>query len=213
MPARKIKTASRSITGAIPTLKNKQPAEYESALEGDLFCLLEFDQEVASFECQPVTIHYEDASHKTRRYTPDALVFYKDAQTKPMLVETKYRADLWANWPTLKPKFRAALDYAHSNGWRFKILTEVEIRTPALYNARFLLGYRYAEIDSNHVFLLQRTLHSLRIATVKETLIASSRDEWRQAQLLHALWFMAAGKLVGFDNTKRLGMDSEIWLS
>jgi TnsA-like endonuclease N terminal len=133
---------------------------YESRLEHDFMKLVEFDPCVSHYVEQPVRIEFTDATGSPRTYTPDILVSYHPNQdpaqnTKPLLVEIKYRKDLFKNWADLKPRFRAARRYAREQGWEFRIITEVEIRTPYLKNVLFLLGYRYlrssdATDEQNH---------------------------------------------------------------
>jgi len=45
-------------TGLFPSEKNEKTIEYESSIELDYFYLLEFDEDVVSYEEQPFSIHY-----------------------------------------------------------------------------------------------------------------------------------------------------------
>jgi hypothetical protein len=218
-PTRKIGLSNWSLTGKVGSTKNSRMHDFESSLERDLLITLEFDGFVESFCEQPVCIEYlHDGT--TRRYTPDVIVYYrKDVEAvkhlKPMLCEIKYRADLKEHWQELKPKYMAALRYASQQGWRFKILTEKEIRTEYQWNAKFLTSYRkpmVGEIDAGDFTLLLQTVEQLYHTTPKQVMMAAVRDEWKRAELLYVLWYMIANGFVKCDLSRKLTMDTEIWL-
>src|SRR3989454_591139 len=150
MPVRSIPQNSRSLTGKIIDSRRHTAVAFESALERDLYILLDFDPSVAHFEEQPVTIAYQDPVGVNRRYTPDVLVHYIPAlrgqwDPRSVLYEIKYRDDLRTHWHEYRAKFKAARRYARSQGWVFQLITEREIRTPYLKNAKFLRQYRDRE--------------------------------------------------------------------
>ncbi|MDQ3818146.1 MAG: Tn7 transposase TnsA N-terminal domain-containing protein, partial [Acidobacteriota bacterium] len=148
MPVRKIPLSGRSLTGRVARPGDDGSAEFESSLERDLYSLLVFDKRrYAGFEVQPVRIAFTDNQGRIRTYTPDVLIYFiADPVTghrpPPVLAEVKYRNDLFEQWKKLKPKFKAARAFSREQGWqRFRILTEVEIRTPYLANVKFLRGF------------------------------------------------------------------------
>jgi hypothetical protein len=133
MPIRKIPKNYRNVTGIAASGKAIGSAQFESTLERDFLALLEFSSDVEIFEVQPVKIEWYDNLGTPRSYTPDALVTFAPATGKqPWLCEIKYRADIKKHWDTLHPKFIKGISYAKRHGWRFRIITEVEIRTPYL---------------------------------------------------------------------------------
>jgi len=77
MPVRKIPKSYRSVTGLIVSKKNQRMSGFESSLERDSICLLEFDLNVDYYEEQPVTIDYIDREGKEHTYTPDVFVSYR----------------------------------------------------------------------------------------------------------------------------------------
>jgi hypothetical protein len=222
MPVRKILKNHRSLTGLVAATKRAGPgtsggmAGFESSLERDLLILLDFDPDVLSYEEQPVRIDYLDAEGRLRHYTPDVLVRWRgDAvpsrDRAPLLVEVKYRTDLKANGAVLKPRLKAARGYAHERGWTFRILTEVEIRTPYLSNARFLDSYRRLNGHGAMTDLFLQTLHQLHESD-PETLLAALRpDPQGRAELLPALWGLVAAGKVGVDLNLPLTMRSRLW--
>lgn len=64
------------------------------------------------------------------------------SDTRHVLYEVKYREELRRDWAKLRPRFRAAHRFARGHGWKFRLITDYEIRTPLLWNAKFLLPYR-----------------------------------------------------------------------
>lgn len=213
MPTRRIPKNYRNVTGVLASGKTDAPAQFESTLERDFYTVLEFAPEVAYYEVQPVSIAWHDG-HRSRRYTPDVLVDYREDLQPPrptMLCEVKYRSELRERWPELRPKFRSGVRYARRNGMRFKIITEVEIRTTYLANAKFLLPFRRAASDADHAAMLLDAMHELRQATPATLLAAVFRDEWHRAALLPSLWGLIASFRIGTDLHAPITMDSTIW--
>ena len=178
--------------------------------------LVDFDSEVLSYEGQPVRIDYLSADGKARHYTPDILVTYRQIPNSttlksPLLAEIKYRRDLFEHWQELKPKFRVARRYAKERGWNFKIITEVEIRTPYLKNVKFLRQYQRRPINLAGADLLLQKVSELR-STDPESLLASvCQDAHDRAHLLPTLWSLVAQRKIGADLNQPLMMRSLIW--
>lgn len=214
MPVRKIPTNRRSMTGLVASRKNERMTGFESTLERDFLLLLDFDRSVARYEEQPVRIEYVDAEGR-RAYTPDVLVYYQDApaasaDTRPVLCEVKYRDDLFANWKEYKPKIRAGRAHARGRGWRFRIITEREVRTPYLDNARFLRAYRRIEADNDDMGLLLDTLRWMGEADPEGVLAAIHHDRTRRAELLPTLWRLLADGHIAADLSQPLTMRTRI---
>ena len=156
MGVRKIQPNFRSITG----FHGASEQEFESSLEEDLMILLQFDAEVDYFESQPLVISYLDIAGRTHTYTPDVLVYYKPSTEKPpLLCEVKYRTDYREKLAELRPKFKAAFRFAKLNHMRFRVMTDREIRTTYLSNAKLLLRYRDIKVDPDHIGLLLDALN------------------------------------------------------
>jgi len=215
-PVRKIGTSHISLRGVLPSEKNNTINTFESSLERDYLKILEFDNLVHEYVEQPIEILYKDGEFE-RRYTPDVLIYYREdlkssSEYSPLLVEVKYRNDIKENWAELKPKFKAAISYAKQKGWRFKVLTEREIRTTYLENVKFLLPFKKKKIvDSNDSILLLDWIKKLDITTPDEILAAAARDRYKQAELLYSLWILVALEMIGCDLFIPLTMKSEIW--
>ncbi len=216
MPVRKIPKNYRSVTGLVASELNAKQTAFESTLERDFMLLVEFDPDVLSYEEQPVRIDYLSVDGQTRHYTPDILVTYHQASTStmlkpPLLVEIKYRRDLFERWQELKPKFRAARRYAKEQGWIFKIITEVEIRTPYLKNVKFLRQYQRRPIDLAGASLLLQKVSELRSTDPGSLLAFVCQDAHDRARLLPTLWSLVAQRKLGADLNQQLTMQSLIW--
>jgi len=215
MPARKIPKNYRNVTGIAAAGKAEGAAGFESTLERDFLTLLEFSPDVERFEVQPVTLSWHDGTGE-RRYTPDALVhFRRTERTTPavILYEVKYRAELREKWEELRPKFRAAIRFARAQGWRFKLISEREIRTTYLDNARFLLPYvRQGPPPVADMDLLDAMLRGRREANVEQLLQVACQDQWNRARLLPAAWYLVGTFHFGADLHSPLTMHSLLWI-
>ena len=212
MPVRKIPKNYRNVTGIAARSKAVGQAMFESTLERDFLNLLEFESYVASFEVQPVSIIWLDSENRSRRYTPDVLVFFKGAPRKPVLYEVKYRRELKEKWPVLKPKFKAAVRYAREKNWLFKIMTEKEVLGQKLENIKFLLPYiRRGPLSEGDMDILDSALLALRQSTPAQLLESVYQDEWSRARLLPTLWYLIGTHQIGFDIDEKLTMQTPIW--
>lgn len=212
MPVRKIPKNYRNVTGLAAAGKSVGAAQFESTLERDFLALLEFSPEVERFEVQPLKIEWRDEQGIGRSYTPDVLVEFKqDLDRSPWLCEVKYRADLKKNWRDLHPKFLQAIRSAKERGWRFRLVTETEIRTPYLDNVRFLSSFRFREFPEADT---EQVLTPIRLAgrTTPAVLVPSlTSDLQHQAEWLPVLWHLMARHRIGADLERELTMDSAIW--
>lgn len=213
MSARRIPKNYRNVTGIAAHRKSTDIAAFESTLERDFLSLIEFSPEVHSFEVQPVRIEWFDHHGNQRHYTPDVLVtFTESSKRPPTLFEIKYRDELFEKWRELKPKFKQAISFAKQRGWRFKITSEVEIRTPLLTAAQFLLPFtRQGPGSDSYMELLDAKLKEVRETTPSDLLQAIFKDEWNQAKLIPTLWYLVGTFQVGCELAEPLNMKSKIW--
>ena len=212
MGARTIPKNYRNVTGKLASGKNRRLVGFESMLEKDFYLLLEFDPEVASYEEQPVTLSYGAAIGRQYRYTPDVLVHYQPATgVSSALCEVKYRSDLREHWTDYKAKFKAARRYARLRDWCFRLITEREVRTPRLDNARFLRHYRDQAVDVQDQALVFSTLQRLPEPTPETLMSACSGERCRQASLIPVLWHLVANHRIGAELNTPLTMQSPLW--
>lgn len=212
MPVRKIPKNYRNVTGIAASSKSGGAAQFESTLERDFLSLMEFSPEVKSIDPQPVKIEWFDAKGCQRSYTPDVFVeFIESSGKQPWLCEVKYRSELLEKWAEFRPKFKAAFHFAREQGWRFKIVTEREIRTPHLANARFLTSFRRTIPDTGVMQDILGHLKKIYEATPRDLIEAIRPDAAGQAQLIGVLWHLVATFQIGVDLHKPLTMKSRIW--
>ncbi len=210
--ARRIPPNRRSVTGLLPSRKNGRMISFESSLERDLATILEFDEAVLTFQEQPVKLHYERAGRRCPPGVPDFLVTYHaHVGRRPLLVDVKYRKELFERWADLKPRLLAAKRFALREGWDYRILTEVEIRTPYLDNARFLLPYKRCAPDPIHEEQLLSALRLLKCTPIQALLEACCADEWNRAQLIPTLWCLIGLRNISTDLERPLTMSSNVW--
>lgn len=211
-PARTFKESRRSLTGKVAVEDGS--VSFESSLERDLLVLLDFDSEVKEIREQPFEIRYrEDGA--LRRYTPDVLARFErhNAQLDTVVYEVKYRDDLRSNWGKYKNRFRVAIRHCKQEGWRFRIITEREIRTPLLKNAQFLRRYRNLTLDPVLCGQLMFTMKALGETTPQALLSAAYWTNESRMTALPMLWAMVAGRVIRADLNYQLTMSSPIWVS
>jgi hypothetical protein len=213
MPVRKIKQSYTVVTGAVTSQTNEDPSEFEGSYEWQYIIILEFDwnNEIKSFEVQPLKIFYGlTLRGRQRVYTPDILVHYRDGRP-PRLIEVKSRNSIRKSWKKLKPKFRAGIHYAKLHGMRFKIISEKEIFTPFLENARFLRAFKTQEPPTEDSALIMSKIAKSEHTTPNALLKSITADIWRQAALIPTLWYLVANRRIGVDINSKIHMESPVW--
>ena len=211
-PARKIKATYSSLTGRVARGKGEKAAAFESALERDLLIVCRFNPRVASFNEQPFKIEFVHEG-KDRIYYPDLLITYQEWTGRlPQLCEVKYRADLSKNWVDLKPKLKAGIRYARENGYTFKIYTEVEIRTPYLYNAKFFESFKHLPFSDTQHKLFVDAFRKLGTSNAETVLNDLFIDNYDRARNVPYLWRMIALGQVWCDLGEPLTMQSPLRL-
>ncbi|NVM54053.1 MAG: DDE-type integrase/transposase/recombinase [Candidatus Helarchaeota archaeon] len=149
-PARKITPKEQGNRGLIPSNKVIGGImEYESCLERDFFLLCDHSPSVKTFQHQPVTIKYKDFKGKTRKYTPDAYVEFKNG--KKGLYEVKYEDEVLNNSEKYEKRWDEAKKWANIRGVHFAVLTERDIRTPRQFNIWLTLGASKCPSNSDYV--------------------------------------------------------------
>lgn len=212
MPIRKIPKNYSNVTGIAAHSKAEGQAMFESTLERDFLMLLEFDKNVERFEVQPIKLEWNNELDKPRSYTPDVLVYYGKGKQPTTLFEVKYRDDIKKNWSVLKPKFKAAIRFCKENNWKFKLITETEIRSTYLESVKFLLPFvRQGAVNENDMMILDDKILELGTTSPKAVLASIYNDEWNQAALLPTLWYLIGTRQIKIDLASKITMTSKIW--
>jgi TnsA endonuclease N terminal/TnsA endonuclease C terminal len=208
---RRIRGRTDGGTGFIPNA-----GRYESLLERDYYTLLRIDPEVESFQPQPIKVPYTDKEGRHRKYCPDVLVRFRPSQAgsaKPScLVEVKPLAKLAHATALERLKLDAGIRFASANGWTFAVVTEREIRTTRLENAKFLVMFvdRVPSPITRARMLV--ALGELPAADPDMLLASLCKDKWNCAEQIPVLWHLIVKGEIGVDLSKPLTMKSPIWV-
>lgn len=211
-PVREIGTSRRALTGRV-VLSSGIAVGFESSLERDWLICLDFDPDVELIVEQPFSLNY-DINGTTLRYTPDVLVRYRKHNDRASVVvfEVKPYEELRAEFAKYRQRFRKMVRHCREQGWRFKIVTENEIRTPYLSNAKFLRKYRTLASQSLYMEQLLYSMKALGPTTPQALLAMAYLHEEKRMAALPELWRMVALREINADLNVPLTMQSPIWL-
>ena len=148
--SRKIPAKERGNRGIFPSNKVKGGlVEYESCLERDFFLVCNHAPDVMKFQHQPITISYQDKKGKTRKYSPDVFVEFKNGTR--VLFEIKYEAEVLKKGDFYKERWDKARNWGKKRNIFFDILTEEKIRTARRFNIWFTLGSSKCSSASHYI--------------------------------------------------------------
>lgn len=186
MKARKIKKSYISCTGYFASYKNKTQVAFESVLERDFYMMLEFDDEVVKYEEQPLQINYEYFDGKTRRYTPDTLVTYKNGIQK--LFEVKYENEIKSNIELQKKLELLRVKIKEEYNYDFEIFTDMMIDRIYLDNLKFLYKFAFISIDERRKDEIDVLLDSNSSIIVKDLLDLLTSNKTLQLEYIPYIW-------------------------
>lgn len=169
MPVRTVSNRGRrNVVGYFPSLKMHRLVQFESTLERDLICLLDFAPHVAGFEEQPLAISY-DHQGKTLSYTPDFQVTFRSGRMA--LLECKPHC--FVENEENQRKFRAAQTWCEKQGWTFHVVTEEHLRLNCrVQNVIWLTQHARHEVGVEVKRRIFRFLaHANRPVTIGEVLL------------------------------------------
>lgn len=164
-----------------PSVRQGRTIYCESSLEFNYAHLLEFDQNVRSYQEQPLTLTYflEGAAH---RYTAD---FQVDSRTSRDLVEVKPTEDCVR--PENQRIFRAVKAAAHDRGYGFVVADGDQIgRQPRLGNVKLLWKYARTPLHPEHQLLCVAVFAETRKLTLG-TLFEVFRAKGYSPQVVYSL--------------------------
>lgn len=220
MPVRKIKANYLSLTGNYHSFKFNKMIGFESNLEQDLLYHLDFDLHVKSIEEQPFKLKYKSKAGRLKPYVPDFKVMFDDkseyvpkSYKGTVVYEVKYRKDLKDNWKKLVERYRAMHSYCKEQGWKFRIITDYELKSDLLENIKLLdqmrRGCHDLEFEHREAFLDVASV--MKEGTINELLVATYSSVENRAESLSVLWRMICNKDIGVDLSKRLNQNSNFW--
>ena len=218
MPIRRLKKSFISVTGLFFSQKLGRLVQFDSILERDFTLLLDMHPAVRWFEEQPLRIRWLDGAGGEQSYVPDfRLDFFQEikflgkrVQTH-WLVETKYRSDLAENWGQLRPKLRAGVAEARRQCGAFHVITELEIRGPALANAQFLRKFLNSSPDPDLLHRLAAAVIEHGPTTVEHLAGAFAKELNSTDAAYQILWSAIARGLIKTDFETPLSPTSCIW--
>lgn len=185
MSVRKVSHHGKHIIGHFPSLKLQRMVAFESLLERDFICLLDYEAEVTWFAEQPLVITY---THEGRehRYTPDVQVSY---QGRSLLFECKPAA--LVHTPENQRKFAAAQAWCETQGWTFHLMTEAHLATNwRLRNIQHLTQFARYTIAPEFKGRIRTYLATLPGPVSVASVLAAINPQAPQTGLI-ALWHMA----------------------
>lgn len=176
---RKIKATYGSFRSRTPLRTPSGPQFTESALESELLDQLHFTPSVTDLVTQAI-IEYQHGA-ETRTYATDIVATLAPSlghHPTAYIIEVKRQGDIAANHLEYRRKFAAARSFAQQRGAAFRVLTEAEIRTPYLANARLLAPWIGVDMDEEVLDQIRRPLlgGGTTVAALTQTMIASGHD-------------------------------------
>lgn len=157
---RKVEATFASFRTRHPLRTPSGPQWTESDLEAQLLTQLAFAPGVYDLMTQPI-IRYVDEKGVEKSYTPDiAVQLHADIDDYPSryLIEVKRQAVVDADDGTLARKFTIGRLGAAAAGAEFRVMTERQIDTAYLTNARLLKQRQAEDFDTEHMGLVLDTI-------------------------------------------------------
>lgn len=210
---RKIPKNHIHVTGRHAAQKSEGDADFESMLEAEHLLLLDHETRVKKYLVQPLRVPVPGV---TRGYVPDVLVEFhpdEDGVIAPSeLREVKSTLDLQINGAKYVPKFEAARQYCAQRGWSFRIVTELDIRTPRLSNVKFVRAYEFHQPPQDMVTDVLQRLTALGLTDSAALLNSLSSDEEEaQLQWVPVLWHLVAVRKIAVDWDVAFGSVVPLW--
>jgi hypothetical protein len=125
---------------------------------------------------------------------------------------------LHRDWQLFRPRFKAAVHWCRSHGYCFHIVRDIDIQTPYLSNAKFLLTFTDSRLKFVDPVLFESKTHRL-LATLYECkfstpaqLASQTADNPEQSmEWIPFVWNLLAHGQIGADLKAPLGMSTPIW--
>lgn len=187
MIVRKIKKSYISCTGYLPSVKNKRQVAFESTVERDFYMTLEFDENVLSYEEQPLRIYYIYKDGFRARYTTDCLVTYQNNTQKYFEVKN---AETIKNDKDLKEHIDFLIMYFPKNiGINLELVTDEDINKIYLDNLKFLYKFAFLPRDKEKYSHINYVLENLKNdITVEQLLNELNENKIEQLRYLPYVW-------------------------
>lgn len=197
--------ARNNIRGVFPSAKMGRPILFQSLIERDYLCHLEFDREVESFRERPFTLSLK--GDRSRTYRPDFQVV-RDGQSS--IVECASALTVGsARWRTLLPLVEL---WCAENEHTFEFVTDEKLRAGCrLRNIRLLRQFEHYDIpESQRAAVLEQLCHRQQPVTVEFVTRAVNPEQPERIQIpiLHMAWHHEVE--LGLDEAP-IGPSTQIW--
>lgn len=232
-PVRQVRENPYSVTARAHSTKLGRHAHAESLLEYDFYKILDFDPRVEKYAEQRLEIPMRGKGARGRPYRPDVLVKF-NAQVlthlrayggdptrrfRPTVYEVKPTETLREDWDELKPKFIAARRALKGSVFRFRLMTEHQIRPAFAANVRFLVGYKQPPDPSGKFrqeLAIDEALNELvrtlaAPITPNEILARFGQSFDVRARAIARLWHHVAHCMFEADLIEPLTMNTPLW--
>ncbi len=208
MNVRKIKKSHISVAGYFSSYKNKRQINFESKLEHDFYLLLEFDEQVKSYQEQPFNIYYT-YQDKKRRYTPDTLVNYIDDTQKVFEVKPIFKIqndiELQEKIELQKQKIK------EEKNLELSIFTDANINKIYMDNIKIIYNLVFIKENKEIENKIKNELFKLNIEIqIKELLDRIRNNQYDRLRYIPYIWNLVFHNPRCVDFTKKITMASII---
>lgn len=218
-PVRKVQTVYGSVSGNY-AFRGEKTIWFESTLERDFLIKQEFNSSVIDVVSQPIVIPYVTELGNESTYTPDFLVQFSSANyddfeqfPSPLLIEIKPKKKLFEDWKKLRPKFKAARNFAIEKGWKFRIINESRLYDQYWKNIDFLKRFRRSHVDEIDEQTLIDILTTLGQCTVNQLPAFIFKDETNVLRSIHQIWALVAKRKIMCDLHLPLTAETIVWVN
>jgi len=181
---------------------------FESLIERDYLYLLDYAPEVKWFEEQPLTIPYA-YDKRLHHYTPD---FHLIEAGQDVLVECK--PEVFVVTEENQQKFRIAHTWCAERGWKFRVVTDRQLRSGfRLQNIQLLTRYARYSISPTTEGALYARLHATGSAVSMKELSNGVPDTEVQTVIATILCLAFHQELVLSLDNEPISGDTYVYLS
>ena len=177
--------------------------EAESGLEADAYRAFALDPKIASYQVQPFRIEHDDGSRVISTF-PDLELRHADGAYEIVQIKSfaTYLKHLESN-----PRFRAEEAILRRFGWKYRVLTEQEIRKePQHSNTRLLWHFLPRQIALTVRSTIVEAVRSAKSAKISELVNAALGNGLHEADI----YALIAQGVLNVDRRQLIGPATEV---
>lgn len=207
----------RFSAGYFYSFKNKRIIEIRSTLEGNYFLMLEFDKNVKQYQERPFQV-FTKIKGKKVSYTPDCLITFKNADTKSIITEIRYRRELFnEKRENMLNKIRTYTSYVIEHNMHFRVITEKDIENTYLNNLKLLYRFttepningRFEEYRDQIISIIKKE-GSVSVENILKTF---GNSVYEKGFVLPVVWFLITSGVLKTDLNVPLTNNSIVGLN